>query len=649
MAPDASRFGGRETARAARQRTAFRDWGRVFMNKWLGTMIAGAALAGCQNELVSVEGPISAYRDRMLVQHQQETAAQSEPARAIQQAPPVARPVSTQAQLPPRASLMTQPATTTQPSPADVLRELPDPRECERVFAERLERLRADPTSQTDPRVVRSYERVVRQALDYLQAVRRPEQVELSLAECVQRALESNYTIRIEAHGPAISETQVVEAEAAFDVEFFLDTTWSVRDGAVPPRAYPNTSDTRAIQGGFRKLMPTGMTGSVGLGTSRNWSGAPQGLIKNWNPTWPSNFIVQLRQPLLRGFGLDVNRAQINIAKLDWGISRDLFVQRVRDTIFEVEQTYWNLVRTRRQAAVLAESVAQNFVTYDSIRQRGDFDATRVEIDNALSRWQTAHVNFLESVKLVRDAEDRLKNVLNDPSLKLSDQVELIPIETPVAAPTVLDHFAEVRTALDKRSEILQARKRIDQTRINTNATKNAILPQLDLSFSYEVQGLGTTADNSFDNLTTNRFISYSLAANFAYNFGERRARAAHRRARLQESQAVVALNQITDAVVEEINQVIRQLMVRYEQIPPALTSVQAAERNLRALQARTRQVDPAYLQTELSAVEQLANTRGTLLTVLTDYNVGIVQLEKAKGTLLEYNNVVVSDGLPGR
>ena len=89
--------------------------------------------------------------------------------------------------------------------------------------------------------------------------------------------------------------------------------------------------------------------------------------------------------------------------------------------------------------------------------------------------------------------------------------------------------------------------------------------------------------------------------------------------------------------------------MVRYTQIPPQLGAVLAADGNLRALQARAETVNPNYLETELSAVEQVANTRRTLLQVITDYNTAIVQLEKAKGTLLEYNNVVVTDQSNGR
>lgn len=553
------------------------------------------------------------------------------------------RPAADQEGLPERAALLTQPATTTHPAPTEVLAQLPDPAEAAEVFAARLDRLRQDQAGRQDQRVVRNYERVVEHANEYLKAVARPRQVPLGLAECIQRALEHNYTIRIEAYQPAISQTQIVEAEAAFDVEFYLDSSWAKLDQATASAFIPGTSDTRSAEGGFRKLMPTGMTSSVALRQRRMKNNLPSE-FQTMNPSYDSAFVVQLRQPLLRGFGLDVNRAGIHVRKLEYAISADVFVQRVRDTLLETESAYWQLAQARRRTAIFAESVAQNLVTYRNMVERLDHDATQVEVENAKSRWKSAEVSFLESVKLVRDAEDRLKNTLNDPTLKLSDELELVPTEVPLVAPLVLDHFAEVRTALDRRSEIQQARKRIDLGRVNTAVAKNAILPQLDLSFQYEVQGMGPSADSSFDNLTTNRFISYTVAASFAYSFGERRARAAYRRARLQESQALVALNQVTDAIVEEVNGMIRMLMVRYAQIPPSLDSVQSAEKNLRALQARTQRIDPNYLQTELGAVEQLANTRSTLLQVLTDYNVSIVQLEKAKGTLLDYNHVTVSD-----
>lgn len=616
---------------------------------WVPVLSVAALFLGCQNDGTETDKSISAYRDRMLVRHSEEATAAANAPLSLRR-DPVAVPTAAQSKLPQRTSLMTQPATTSQPAPAEVLAELPDPAEAPQRLAQRLEDLRQEQAAQPDQRAVWNYERVVKQADEYLTMVVRPQQVRLSLSECIQRAISNNYTIRIEAHNPAISQTQIVEAEAAFDVEFFLDTSWANLDRAVQPHTVSGASDARSIQGGFRKLLPTGAQASIALGDQRSWNDLPrQGGIKTWNPIYTTNLVGTLSQPLLRGFGLDVNRAQIDIRKVGYEVSYEVFIQKVRDTLLDVETAYWQLAQARRTVAILAEAVAQNWVTYQNMIGRTVLDATEIEVANSKSTWESRYVRYLEAIKTVRDAEDQLKNLLNDPELKLSTELEIIPIETPVAAPIAVDHFAEVRTALDRRSEIHQARKQIDATRIGTLVAKNATLPKLDLTFQYEVQGLGNSGDNSWDNFAKNRFISYTLGATFSYNFGERAARAQLRRAKLEESKAVVTLNQVSDTVVTEVNQVIRLLMVRYTQVPPQLDAVRSAERNLTALRAKTPKIDPSYLQTELGAVEQLASTRTTLLQVLTDFNVAIVQLEKAKGTLLDYNNVVVTDAQGNR
>jgi outer membrane protein len=602
---------------------------------------------GCQTNDTEVDEPISAYRDRMLVEHQQSTGDHNATDAARAQAGPrqdatMIQLAGSQSEETKRASLVTEPNVDQVPAPADILVEIPDPSEAEQVFAERLARIEQ---TAREARVVNQYKRVVSQARDHLKEFHRPKQVKLSLAECVQRALVNNYTIRRESYGPAISRTKLVEAEAAFDAVFFLDFTYTNTDQPTASQLASNQNDYRQYEGGIRKLLPTGMQAQTSVVQSRTFTDLPYVTL---NPTYDTKFTASFTQPLLRGFGLDYNRAGINIARADVHISRETFIQQVRDALLSVEQAYWQLVAARRNAMVLAETVGQNWVTYRSMEDRLEHDTTPVEVNNSKSRWQSKRVEYIEAVKQVRDAEDQLRNLMNDPEFKLSDDVEIVPTETPFLTPIALDHFAEVRTALDQRSEIRQARLAIEQARIQTQRAKNETLPQLDLSFQYDVEGLGTNGDNSFDNMTTNRFRSYSVRVDFAYPIGNRGPRAALRRARMQESQTAVQLQQALDAVVTEVNAAVRRLNVRYAQIPPQLEAVKAADGNLRAFQARAENIGPNYLETELSAIEQLAGTRQRLLQVITDYNIAVVQLEKAKGTLLDYNNVKVMDGPAG-
>lgn len=604
-----------------------------------------AAGTGFGDDAGRATDPTRVYRDAILAraaaERMRQDAQDQEGRRPV--AEPMAEPRNDTTSQPARAALLTAMPTMVQPRLEEVLEQFPDPSDAENVFRARAAVVAHE--SRRDPRAVKSYEMMTEEALQLLRQASRSRSVRFTLRECIQRALESNYSIRISSHNPSIAQSRVVEAEAAFDAVFFLSSGWNKRDNAFldqVTQAASNKLDTRGVEGGIRQLLPTGMQVSTSIRTNRAGTEVPRGVP---NPIWETSFVTSFSQPLLRGFGLDVNRARLTIARADQSIAREQFLRQVRDTLFDVESAYWRLAQARREMAIQAISTAQNKSTYISMKQREGHDATEIEISNSRSRWESRYVAFLESVKLVRDAEDVLKLLINDKDVTLSRDVEIITSDAPVITPFVIDQFAEVRTALDERNEIAEGRLAIEKARVQTTVAKNATLPQLDLNFSYDVAGTDVSADSSLDWMTTNRFRSWNVSAVFSYPIGNRGPRAAHQAARLQESQAVLALQQVTDAVVREVNESVRQLGVRLSQIPPQLEACRAADRNLRALEARSQVINPSFLETELSAVEQLNNARRTLLQVIIDYNVAIVDLEKAKGTLLRYNNVVVADG----
>lgn len=620
---------------------------------WLwksGALLCLSGLLGCQADVKSNEN-IGDLRDRILTR-QSDEAEQRERTRGGPQSQPVIEPVAGQAKLGNRQALMTAPAITTQPAPTELLEELPDPVDAPQVFDRRIRAVhdasRAERLGAETDRVTITYQNVVQRAMEYLELMRRPKQVRLSLAEAVQRTLEHSYIIRAESYNPAIARMDLVRAESVFDLVYTLgwDQGWS--DPPAPEKVINNFTDQRTLNTGVQQLLPTGMTAQIGYNYVRRWTDfgqkVPANVLNGFNPSYTNSLGVSLTQPLLKGFGLDYNRATIELARDQQKISREQFEQNVRETILGVEKAYWTLVRVRRTVLILAESVGQNAVTYQSIVERLKYDATPVEQANSQSEWRSSEVSFQEAVKAVRDAEDVLKNLMNDPDFRLSDDVEIVPTDDPLVAPVMLDQFAEVRTALEERSEIRAARLLIDQTRIGTMKAKNETLPQLDAKFSYEIQGLGPNWEDSYYNMTKDFFQSYSYGITLTYPIGNRGPEAALTKARLQESQALVNLRRVMDDAVLDVNNAVRDLRVRYEQVPSAFDAVVAAVRNLRSLQARTEKINPAFLDTELRGVQNIAQTRSQLLQIITDYNIALVQLERSKGTLLRYNNIVLSD-----
>lgn len=633
----------RQTQRTINRRTA----GRTALRIGRIAVLFPLAVCAAWQDPQPAGQPLESYRARMASgsstpqdQTGRATSSTEVPMIVIDN---VAQPSPAQPGQKPRAALLTGMDVSELPPPTAILAEIPDPSIAEQVMSARLEEIRR---TVREERVLKAYSKVVEKAREYLRGVRRTTQVRLSLEECVQRALANNYTIRAGTYGPAISRNQVVRAEAAFDGVFFLDFNDASRDNATSSDLASSQSHVRTYEGGFRQLLPTGMQVQTSLAHSRTHTNLSFATI---NPSYESRFTAAFSQPLMRGFGLDYNRAPIELARLDHKISQETFVRQVRETLMNVERAYWQLSQLRRTAFILAESVAQNYVTYKNMEERKIHDVSEVQLSNSRSRWKNRETDLLEVLQRVRDAEDALKNLMNDGELTLAVDVEIIPSDELLASPVVIDQLAEVRSAVDNRSEIREAKARVEQSRIRTARAKNDTMPQLNLNFTYEVQGLDVSADQSFDRMTENRFRSYSVGVTFNYPIGNRAARADLRSARFAESQSIVQLRASMDNVVQEVNSAIRDLDLRFEQIPAAYDAVFNANLNLRSLQARSLQVSPEYLNTELSGVEDVANTRRRMLQILTDLNIALVELERSKGTLLRYNNVVLTDAASQR
>ena len=102
--------------------------------------------------------------------------------------------------------------------------------------------------------------RALESVLQRLDGLRRPLQTTLGLDDAIRRALSHSFAIRIESYNPAVEQTRVVEAQAAFDALFFANVT---RDKSERPSGSPQltgtTSNSLGMVAGIRKLLPTGL------------------------------------------------------------------------------------------------------------------------------------------------------------------------------------------------------------------------------------------------------------------------------------------------------------------------------------------------------------------------------------------------------
>lgn len=539
----------------------------------------------------------------------------------------------------PMPSELTGPVAATSPGiDAAIWLHIPDPSVAAEVLDNRLRLTRFGQDS------IRSeYEDIYEKTKRLVAEISRPEkQFRLTLADALRRALLNNYQIKVDGYAPAISTAQIVQSEAAFDAAFFANINRNNTDRPTPSQLLASQTDTTQVAGGIRKLLATGATMTLTQTMIRVDN--PGFQFQTINPSWTQNFTVELRQPVLKNFGIDFNRAQINIRKNERKINQELFRQRVIEVLNNTEQAYWQLVAARRDVVISAELLAQARKTYDMIDARKDFDAYKTLLYRSDANVKQQEFAYIDVKNRVRNAEDQLLNLMNDSSLPLSAEYEIIPVDGPTIQEIVRDRFATIETAIERRPEVVQARHSVDTARIGLGVAKNQALPQLDVVYRMTMNGLGADADEAFDQMTGNNFSDHFVGIEFLWFFGERGERAGIRVASLQQSQAVLRYKQAIDSVITDCRVAMRNIETNFEQLDPSYQGVIAASENLRSLQERQENKSPPQLDTILNAQTQLAQSRRALLQSAVNYNIALVDVERAKGTLLEYNNIVVSE-----
>ncbi len=540
-------------------------------------------------------------------------------------------------------SAVREPLPPGAPLPQDRLYwHIPDP-EYDRA---RAMQLLEDAKARGDKTQVTQISRV----LERVEEIHRPTQMRLTLDEAIRTALEHNYDIEVAAFDPAIQTTRVVEAQSAFDAVFFSDIVKNNVDRPNATYLVPTDLDLFQSSYGIRKLLPTGMTASAAYQLNRSKT-VIKGHVKTMqeslniaDPEYTSNFVLEMRQPMMRGFGLDYNRSLIMIARNDRRISQHAFERQAIDTLRLVDEYYWRLVEARRDVVITARLLAEFEAIYEYLEARQAFDITPVQLSATLANLQQARADFIRRRANVFDAEDRLISAMNGDKLNLAQETEIIPEELPQTPEILIDRLAEVQTALQFRPELREQEIRVASAQILVGRAKNEELPRFDLTWRTTFDGLGENADQSFDELTRGNYVEYFIGVEFEVPIGNRGPKAAHKRAQLQYEQQVSQLKSTFEKVILDVNLVVRGLQTAFDQIVPSFEAAEAREREVQSIVARAERKDINTLTTELNARQSLAGARRAMLASMVNYNIAIADLERAKGTLLQYHNVVIPD-----
>jgi outer membrane protein TolC len=471
-----------------------------------------------------------------------------------------------------------------------------------------------------------------------------PEKViNLSLQEAIARTLKSALDIKAQSYDPGIKESLEIQQEAAFDPVVFGSTQLTDTDEPQTQQTFnPSYFTSSTNQLGVRKLLPSGGTAQVSTGFTY-YSADPRISGSLYGHYYEPNLNATFNQPLLRGFGTGVTEANLYLAQRDHSISLETFRRQVITTVSNVEEAYHNLVLARTTVTIQEQLLAATEDTYKRVHDRILVDADQISVNQAIAAVEQRRAELINDRIQLRAASDELKRLMNDPELNITDNMLLNPSDKPVSEPIVFSTAESIETALHQRTELQEDRIKLEKADIILSVAKNDLLPKLDLTASVQTTGIGGDLDAAFGStVTPGQYIDYNAGIKLEIPIGNRNAEAEVRQRKLERNQLLTQTVKDAQDIVADVKKQLRELLGRYQEIQSRERSRISAAKELKALTDKEKIValTPEFLQLKLDAQASLAQAEQTLIQAIINYNLAIERLERAKGTLLEFDRI---------
>jgi outer membrane protein len=484
----------------------------------------------------------------------------------------------------------------------------------------------------------------------------------ININSLLSLALANSAQINVYSEVPLIRETSVTEADAAFDWTKFAETMW--RESNTP------VGSTLTIGGGGNRYLDDQFTATAGLRKRLgNGSKLEVGQQVGWQDT-NSNFFIPANQgtarltldytmPLLKGSGRAYNTSLQVLSRVDVDVANEEFMRQLQSHLLEISRGYWSLYLERGSLAQKVKLYLKTNAIYEELSSRQNVDASPTQLSSARAARENRLSDLIRAQAATQNAETRLRALINAPELGTDDSCELLPTDAPAIFGLEIDFAEEVQQSLIHRPEIKAAVNEIKAACVRLDVASNEVLPQLNFvtqAFVAGLRGESNVGDAWVDQFATGA-PSYSVGLQYEIPIGNRVANARQDRRRLELRQLREKYRAAIENVRAEVEVAVRELVTSRAELLAKSTSLSAAINEAETLEARWRMAvggdgtSSLNLESLLRALERVTENEYEYLKALVTYNLSILNLRRADGTLLQWEQIdparTCEDGIP--
>lgn len=463
------------------------------------------------------------------------------------------------------------------------------------------------------------------------------------------RALDHSPQVLAIELEPSIRQTEILEEQAAFDWKAFVDSAFNANSDPVG-----NTLTT----GGSPRFRDRifGHTAGIRRKTTLGgeWEASQRIGYQNNNsrffvPTQQGTSLLTLSvtQPLMARSGRVYNTSRIAMAHLQTGIAEDELVQNLQNHLVNVTEAYWEMYRARATLQQKLKLLKRAEFVLDRLEARQNVDAQARQVLRAKAAVASRRSEITRAGMSIRNAESRLRFLVNDPALIQAGGRELLPSESPLSIPFDISMGDSLVTAIQNRPEIAKSLKDIRNTSLRVGMAESEYKPTLDLVLGTYVSGLQGQSDiaQSFVNQFNQGEPGWSVGILFEMPLGRRAARAKLNRRQLEMQQALLDFRTSVERTLSDVEISVREVRTTYQEMLSTFQAMNATEVEAQFLYERWRLLvgsersSTLLLEDLLDAQERVADEEANFVNAQVGYVIALAKLKRAMGVLLTSGN----------
>jgi outer membrane protein TolC len=442
--------------------------------------------------------------------------------------------------------------------------------------------------------------------------------------------LANNLDMKVELVSPSIAQRILDEQQAKFEPTIFGSTNYQ-RSEAV---GTGSISKSQTGELGIEKPLPTGGEIQVGLPFSDDYSSG--GLADAAGS-------VSYVQSLLRGAGTRVNTQSIRIAGHQWNITSARTKLVAIHLLANADITYWRLYAAHKELEVRREQykLAQNLLSHARKKVEAG-SSPRIEIVRAEAGLASRLEAVINTETAVRSRQRDILSIMNQADTPLEAAVDIVTETEPNPLGLELDDNQLVEQALANRMEMMELEQLLTIDDLNIELARNALLPDLTLSYTYTARAQDGALRRTFEDLPGNSFDGHSVGIFAAIPFGNRAGKARLQRAKLEKIQDMSTRDRYQQIIRQDVYDAASDLRRDWRRILAAKQSVTAAYRNYQVEQTQFELGKRTSTDVLFSATN-LAEAQLSMIRALADYEIAQINLARATGTLLGHGQILIA------